>query len=107
MTHSPLHAGDHLCGGCVGGPPLIILTTHMHLRLVLQVLVKTVSSSVNPVDVLVRNGFYNPQIFPKVLGCDLAGTVHEADEHFKVCVCVLLDVCARNYMCVTGMGWYK
>lgn len=45
-----------------------------------QVLVKTVSIGVNPVDLLVRSGHYKPASFPKILGGDVAGLVEEADE---------------------------
>lgn len=44
-----------------------------------QVLIKVVSSSVNPVDTAVRSGGL-PIEFPKVLGGDVAGYVEEADE---------------------------
>ncbi len=39
-----------------------------------QVLIKTVSVGVNPVDVIVRSGFYKPEKFPKVrLAAKLSG----------------------------------
>ncbi|PSC70488.1 NADPH:quinone reductase [Micractinium conductrix] len=48
-----------------------------------MVLVKSVSVGVNPVDLIVRSGFYMPASFPKILGGDVAGVVEEADEGSK------------------------
>lgn len=50
----------------------------------MQVLVKNVSTSVNPVDWKTREGGF-PIPLPRILGGDLAGTVAEPDEEGKVC----------------------
>ena len=45
-----------------------------------EVLVKLVSTSVNPVDVYVRSGMYASPVFPKIIGGDAAGHVHAIGE---------------------------
>lgn len=49
----------------------------------MQVLVKNVSTSVNPVDFKTRSAGKNSKL-PRILGGDVAGIVEEADEEGKV-----------------------
>lgn len=48
-----------------------------------QALIKSASIGVNPVDLIVRSGFYKPTHFPKILGGDVAGVVEEGDDAGK------------------------
>lgn len=67
--------------------------THGHICIVnevqkrscaLQVLVKNVSTSVNPVDFKIRTAGKIDTSLPRILGGDVAGIVEEADEDGKV-----------------------
>eukprot|EP00877_Chromochloris_zofingiensis_P015015 jgi/Chrzof1/9768/Cz04g15030.t1 len=49
-----------------------------------EVLIKLHSTSVDPVDTMVRDGTFPVQKFPKILGGNIAGEVVEADEGSKV-----------------------
>eukprot|EP00884_Botryococcus_braunii_P023531 jgi/Botrbrau1/9862/Bobra.0313s0031.1 len=66
------------------GPPsvLAVETRDPTDRKASEVLVKNVSTSVNPVDWKTRKGSIKPTV-PRILGGDVAGTVAEADEDGK------------------------
>jgi len=49
-----------------------------------QVLIKVVSTSINPVDRKLIEGFTTPLVFPKILGSDLAGIVVETCDTCRV-----------------------
>lgn len=51
-----------------------------------EVIIKTVATSVNPVDVYVRSGIYASPTFPKVIGGDIAGSVYAVSEGSKFAI---------------------
>lgn len=57
-------------GECGGTEVLQLVDVPVPARKAGQVLVKTVSAGVNPVDLLVRSGAYKPTSFPKVCVLD-------------------------------------
>jgi len=48
-----------------------------------EILIKIHSAALNPVDYKIRNGAFDIQIYPAVLGSDIAGEVDEIGEGVK------------------------
>lgn len=72
-----------------------------------EVLIKTVSIGVNPVDIMVRSGYYAPATFPKILGGDVAGVVEEGDEAGKFKKGDKVFVMTPGYFNATPDGTYS
>lgn len=72
-----------------------------------QVLVKVISSSINPVDTKIRNGGgYAPQNFPKILGGDVGGIVAEVGDDSKFSVGDQVFALTPGFWVATGDGTY-